>query len=233
MASQITIDSRFHGPPASGNGGYVCGLLARFIDGPTEVTLRRPAPLDRPLEVARADGVVRLLDGDTLIAEAVPAAVDIALPQPVSFEEAQAASQAYPGLRSHPFPECFVCGPQRREGDGLRLFSGPLPGSDVTAAPWVPPASLAGPDGHLSPEFVWAALDCPSGWSLSAQMPGRHAVLGRLAARLTAPVVPGDRYVVLAWPLGFEGRKGFAGAALFSAGGRLHAAARSTWVRLD
>ena len=36
----ITIDKRFRGPPNSGNGGYVCGLIADHIDGSAEITLR-------------------------------------------------------------------------------------------------------------------------------------------------------------------------------------------------
>ena len=46
----ITIDKRFRGPPNSGNGGYVCGLLAGHIDGRSaEIALRAPPPLARPL----------------------------------------------------------------------------------------------------------------------------------------------------------------------------------------
>ena len=39
----ITIARRFRGPPNSGNGGYVCGMLARHIAGAAEVMLRAPA----------------------------------------------------------------------------------------------------------------------------------------------------------------------------------------------
>ena len=42
-------------------------------------------------------------------------------------DEAVAASATYPGFSAHPFPTCFVCGPERAEGDGLRLFPGRLP----------------------------------------------------------------------------------------------------------
>jgi hypothetical protein len=55
--TQIIIDKRFCGPPNSGNGGYVCGRLARHIPGAAEVTLRAPPPLDTPLDaVATNDG---------------------------------------------------------------------------------------------------------------------------------------------------------------------------------
>jgi hypothetical protein len=53
----ITIARRFRGPPNSGNGGYVCGMLARYITGAAEVTLRAPPPLettdDRTLMLTR------------------------------------------------------------------------------------------------------------------------------------------------------------------------------------
>lgn len=39
----ITVDKRFKGPPTSANGGYVCGLLSQFVDGPAvSVRLRLP-----------------------------------------------------------------------------------------------------------------------------------------------------------------------------------------------
>ena len=57
-------------------------------------------------------------------------------------------------------------------------------------------------------------------------------MLGRLAAKMIAPIQPSDRCVVIGWPLGEDGRKLYAGSALFSADGELHAVARATWVRL-
>jgi hypothetical protein len=50
----LTIPSRFNGPAGVGNGGYVCGRIAAYVDGPATVTLRRPPPLDTPMEVERA-----------------------------------------------------------------------------------------------------------------------------------------------------------------------------------
>ena len=233
MSEYLTVESRFHGPPDAGNGGYVAGLLARFIGDPAQVTLRRPAPLDRPLEVIPGDSRALLMDGDALIAEAAPADPRVDLPPPVTFEDAQAAARDYPGFRTHPFPGCFVCGPERRFGEGLRIFPGPIAGMEgLVAAPWVPDTSLGAGDGNVRPEFVWAALDCPGGWALIDHAPGRYAVLGQLAARLITPVRSGERYVVAAWPLGAEGRKMYAGSAVFAASGDACAAARATWIRL-
>ena len=234
MSEQVTIDRRFRGPPESGNGGYVCGVVAGLVGGTAEVTLRRPPPLDRPLQVARLDdGGVALRDGETVIAEGAPAPVEIEAPEPVSFTEAEEARRSYLGFRRHIFPTCLVCGPQRTEGDGLRIFPGPIPGRDILAAPWTPDPSLAGEDSTVRPEFVWAALDCPSGWAVFGDpSQSRPAVLGRLAARLIAPIQPNDRCVVIGWPLGEDGRKLYSGTALFSHDGALRAVARATWVRL-
>ncbi len=80
MREQVTIDRRFRGPPDSANGGYVCGLLAGFLDTPAEVTLRRPPPIERPLTVEGDSGRVSLCDGETLIAEAVPSMNSATIP---------------------------------------------------------------------------------------------------------------------------------------------------------
>jgi hypothetical protein len=231
VSDAITIDHRFRGPPESGNGGYVCGVVAGLIGGTAEVTLRRPPPLGRPLEVARFDGGgIALRDGETIVAEGVPTSVEIEVPEPVTFEEAVTAAKSYLGFRHHPFPTCFVCGPKRAEGDGLRIFPGWVAGRNIVAAPWTPDASLADEDGQVRPEIVWAALDCPSGFAVIT--PETVAVLGRLAARLLAPVRPSERCVVIGSPRGQDGRKMYSGTALFGEDGSLRAFARAIWVRI-
>jgi hypothetical protein len=130
MTGSLVIVSRFCGPPDSGNGGYVCGLIAGYLDGPAEVTLRKPPPLETPLNLERdGGGSVRVRDGQTLIAEATssPNGPALQLPDPVSVQQARSAGarshlRVHPGL--HPFPTCFVCGPDRRPGDGLRILVG-------------------------------------------------------------------------------------------------------------
>jgi hypothetical protein len=231
--TSIIIGKRFCGPPESANGGYVCGVLAAFVDGAAEVTLRLPPPLDRPLDVERfSGGDVALRDGDGVIAEAAPTTFDIEVPKPVSIERAQQAAQHSIALDDKsPFRTCFVCGSQRGEGDGLRIFPGRVDGRDIVAAPWTPDASLAGGDGAVRPEFVWAALDCPSGFGVGFG-PETIVVLGKLAAKIVAPVEVGLRYVVIGWPLGSDGRKLYGGSALFTEDGALCGYARATWVTL-
>ena len=211
---ELAIDRRFRGPNTSANGGYACGLVASAFHEPVEVTLRLPPPLGTQL---RLDGN-RLLDGESVVAEAHPCHLHVDLPAPVSFEEATAAAQ--PDLHS-PFPECFVCG-HRRE-DGLRIFAGPVAGRDVVAAPWVPDPS------SCDQVFVWAALDCPGAYATGAMGRGT-VVLGRLAANVHRVPRPGERCVVVGWPLGADGRKHGAGTALFGEGGDVIGVARAVWI---
>jgi hypothetical protein len=222
MSVEIVIDRHFRGPTESGNGGYTCGVVDGFVDGPAEVTLRVPPPLGRALRVERDRDRVRVLDGGTLVAEAKPTTIDLEPPEPPSFETA-AGAELSDGDQDSPFPECFVCGPHREPGDGLRIFAGPLH-DRVVAATWVPAEPYTGR------EFVWAALDCPGAYACGFGERG-VLVLGRLAARVDALPRAGEHCVVVAWPLGDEGRKAYAGTALYGEGGRLLGVARATWIQ--
>jgi hypothetical protein len=216
---EVVIGRKFRGPTQSANGGYTCGLLASFLHGPAEVTLRLPPPLERPLEVT-TDGAVELRDGDALVAEAAHAQLELDLPDPISFEEAAAAALPE-GDKESAFPECFVCGWKRE--DGLRIYAGPVHARELVAATWVPR------EGAISSEFVWAALDCPGAYAVEFGQRG-NLVLGRLTARVEHLPHPGERCVVMAWPLGEEGRKLYAGTALFGEDGRVLGSARATWI---
>src|SRR3981189_2214940 len=170
--TSIIIDKRYCGPPNSGNGGYVCGRLARHIPGGAEVTLRAPPPLDKPLDVgATDDGLWELRDGAIVVATGAPASVELARMETASFDEACAAELMTPVKpHEHPLPTCFVCGPARAQGDGQRIFAGPLVrqsrnASLVLAATWTPDSTLAAEDGLIAPEFLWSALDCPPGYA--------------------------------------------------------------------
>lgn len=234
MAEQVVIESRFRGPAESGNGGYSCGVLARFIDPrAAEVTLRLPPPLDHPLEVERVDGGTALLhDGDSLVAEAQ--AIDgfeLEVPDPIGLEQADAARHDSPLHQHHPFPGCFVCGPERAVGDGLGVVCGPI-GSELVASPWEVDDSVPTEDGEVAAEIVWAVLDCPGGLSGMLVPEVGTCMLGRLAARIHEPIEPGRTYVAIGWPIGHEGRKVYAGSAIFSAEGELLADGRATWIEL-
>lgn len=132
MTETLVIAPRFCGPPDSGNGGYVCGRVARYVDGPAEITLRRPPPLATPMTVEPIDdGLVCIRNGDAVVAEGrrSPQNLPMVAPGAISIAEAitaGAGSLLRTNPEAHPFPTCFVCGPDRRPGDGLGIQVGPL-----------------------------------------------------------------------------------------------------------
>jgi hypothetical protein len=217
----MIVPARYNGPPDSANGGYACGLVAGHLGGVAEVTLRRPPPLDRELEVVRDNGRVEVRDGEVLVAEAEPVELTIDVPARVSVRAAEDASTRYQGFVHHAYNTCFVCGPERE--DGLRVYAGPVEGRpDVLAAPWMP-------NEDVRVELVWAALDCPSGWAVD-DFQREGVLLGRMAAEIDRLPPPGEPHVVLGWRLGEDRRKRFAGSALLTADGEVLARARSTWI---
>ncbi len=217
----MIVPGRYNGPPDSANGGYACGLVAGILGGVAEVTLRLPPPLDRELDVVRADGRIEIRDGDALVAEAERVELDVEVPEPVSVKAAEHASTRYEGFVHHAYNTCFVCGPKRE--DGLGVYAGPVEGRPgLLAAPWMP-----GED--VTPELVWAALDCPSGWAVD-DFQREGVLLGRMAAEIDRLPALGEPHVVLGWRIGEDGRKRYAGSALVTADGEVLARARSTWI---
>lgn len=244
----IVVARRFRGPHdgdrATGNGGYVCGLVAAAATPPAttiEIRARDGVPLDRPL-VVRAGAVGALLyDGSTLIACASAERLAVTTPTPPPLAVARAASRRFEALLEegsvhHAFPECFVCGHRRSPGDGMRLFPGPWLVDGVARGParvagWRPDASLLDPAGRLRPEFVWSALDCPGGWAL----PGPINT-GTLQVEIREPIDGGQELIVMGWreatPAGVRpgSRRRYAGSAMFDARGRLLALGAAIWV---
>jgi hypothetical protein len=229
----LRIDYRFRGPPQSGNGGYVAGLLARALGGSDiEVTLRAPPPLGRELELRMTEPGAELRDGDELIASAARAPTEIVPPPPPSLAAARAASQGFTGFATHFFPGCFVCGPERSPGDGLCIFPGAVdPDEGQVASEWTATADLGDRDGDVSTEFVWAALDCPGYFAV--QQVARRAVLGRISVRLFADVPVGKPLIVTGWGIESAGRKHKVGTALFDEAGQALAVALATWISLE
>jgi hypothetical protein len=247
----LLIAPRFCGPPGSGNGGYVSGRVAAYLDsaglnGPVTVTLRKPPPLDAHLAVARdGDGALRVTHDGALIAEAAQAeeGPPLEVPERVSAQQAHTAVGRAAYYADPVFPCCFVCGTDREPGDGLRIFPGQVYGRRLWAAPWTPDKSVTDDGGTVRREMVWAALDCPSGIA-AAEAAGLSAdtaiLLGRMTATLAAPLAAqsaalpaaGDECRVIAWPQARDGRKLTAGSALLAPDGTVLAAARTVWLTI-
>lgn len=222
------IPRRFNGPPDSGHGGYSAGLAASLVDGPAEVALRAPPPLEQELTAERRpDGSVAVSSGDVLVMEARPTRVELAPPDPVEPSDARRVDPA-DFLEGHPFPTCFACGPERAREDGLRLFPGAVPGRELFAVAWTPAAEF-GTDGATDPLFVWAALDCPSCAPARGPAP---IVLASLAVDIRRPVPLEEPHVVGAWEVRREGRKRFTGVALWDSEGTVLARGRALWIEL-
>ena len=204
-----TIDPRFNGPPGSGNGGYACGLVAGLLGGPAEVTLRLPPPLGTPL---RWDGE-RLLDGDAR----------------------GGRGRGWPTWTSSRLRRCPS--PRRRRRRAATRASSGTPS---------PPASSAGRSATTatgcgsSPRRSRARTSSPRRGSRTrsrrrssgrpSTVPARSPSAGTRAASRCSGGWPrevrelprsGERCVVVAKPLGEDGRKLYAATALYGEDGGL------------
>lgn len=236
--SGIVIAQRFCGPPSSGNGGYCAGLLARGISGPATAVLKARIPLDIPLDLDGDTGRQVLISGEgEVIGEGLAASPGTLpdVPPPPTWEAAVAAEARHIGIGQRFHPICFSCGPERGEGDGLRVFAGQLEGEEEgrLACTWTPHANFADAGGLIPTEVIWAALDCP-GFFAWVVREGRHgALLGTMTGEVLRHPRAGEPCIVTAWPLERSGRKETAGVALFSAGGELLARAQQVWIVMN
>lgn len=236
MKKTVKIESRFCGPPKSGNGGYVCGLVGEALQNSATVRLFLPPPLDKELTLSVDENQAFLVDDTQPIAKGWVDTFSIECPAAPSFTEAEAASQQFIGHERHPFPTCFVCGPHRSEGDGLRIFPGPLPDTDVVAAPWIPNHSLNHSQNDelatIDRIFIWAALDCTSAFPLLPTAEGKALVLGQMSVQIERDVMVGEKCVMLGWPRSVEGKKHFSSSAIIAEDGTVAAMAKAIWIEV-
>jgi hypothetical protein len=238
MQESVVIQERFRGPPQSGNGGYVGGTFAKFAPegtGEAEITLRAPIPLDEPMAVNHTDEGVTVTHGETLIAQVKRVTYDLQIPKPPSWQDVElAAPSSYSLLQNdNPLfegrtgfhPICFCCGVEH--DDGLGVFTAPV-GKQV-AAVWKTKTAWADNCGDLPDEYIWTALDCPGQFAYRAQgvITG---MLGRITAKIHHKAKAGDSFLVTAWPIRVEGKKHFAGSAMFNKSGDLVAEATTLWI---
>lgn len=220
--------------------------MAATIGDTVSVRLHRPPPLECDLDLQRVDdNQWQLRQGEVQFATAKPTRVPAQhVPAPVDYVAALAASRNYYGHIEHPYPTCFVCGPQRARGDGLRIFAGRVREppvaqqhnhvltNDIVAAPWMPHESLSDGDGKVRPEFMWAALDCP-GYFASMQLGAmRPALLGELAVQIERRVHIDEPCVIVGWRILIEGRKHKVGTAMFDEDGERCAVGVATWLEV-
>lgn len=228
----VVIESRFNGIPDIALGGYVSGVLARRRKK-AEVSLRRPVRVNEQYEMSTGpDDSEILKQGNDVYAIARDCSLDdLELPHSVGLEEARVASSQYLGHRRHPFPNCFVCGPSRSQGEGLRIFPGKVAGRELVAAPWRPTRDLGSSSGIVEPEIIWSALDCPTIWAiiLTGKPDSKdQAVTSKLAVQLVNPVQAEQDNVVVGWKVSETDRTRVAGGAIYSADGQFRAIARHT-----
>jgi hypothetical protein len=237
----LVVPRRFRGPATSGNGGWTSGALAALLVAGTEpaapvrVRLSAPPPLETPMSVDAADdGVTASVDGRVVATATVLGDADagaIAPVSPVALDEAERATARFPGLTDHPFPECFVCGTARTDGLGLR--PGPVDDGlgERVGAVWRPDASLVAADGRVTLPVVWAALDCPGGWSVA--IAGRPMVLGTMSARVLERPAAREPLVVAGRALDVSDRKALTATTLYRPDGQVLAMATHVWVAVN
>ncbi len=238
QAQTVEVKDRFRGPPNSGNGGYVGGLVASLYDDnhqPIEVTLRAPIPMDQPLEVLHTSQGISLHRGDQLIVESQPATIDMQVPTPPTLDEVDNAAPDSVALINglNPFlpkgkgfhPICFCCGAQH--DDGLQVFAAPVQGGAQVAVRWHAKEQW-GVEGNLPMPYVWAALDCPGQFAYYAN-DITTGMLGRITGQADS-VAAGQDYLITGWRIAVEGKKHFAGTALFTLQGELLAKTTQVWI---
>ncbi|MFD0791356.1 hypothetical protein ACFQ0P_13195 [Microbacterium insulae] len=231
LMEPIVIHPRHNGPRRSANGGFAAGAIARRVDADVvTVKLRRPVPLGKTLRVIAREGQgCEVLNGRTLIADAAPGRlVETVMPQAPDWHEAEAARNAHPlaGVR-HPFSDCVVCAPGRR--DGMHVTPGPLPDRpEMLAAPWLVDSRDA--VGGTAPfAAVWAAMDCPS-YPAAALRERELCLLGTMTASVMRRPRVGEQLVVFSWTRERVGRRIETSVAVVDASGVVAARADSTWI---
>jgi hypothetical protein len=226
----IEIPRGYAGPPFAANGGYVAGMLAGRVGlMSAHVDLKAPVPMDTAVRVVTTDSTATAYAGDVALATASAASL---LPLEVPSVDIQSAHNAVRSLdtSAHPFPDCWVCGPNRAAGAGLHLLPGTVR-DGVVATPWRPTPWQTDSDGTVPLHVMTAALDCPSAFAV--MQPGSAALLASMAFTVDRLPHEGEQLVVVGWQRSIEGRKMRAGTAVTTPTGDVVARASTLWISVD
>lgn len=230
----LTIPVDRNGPRSSGNGGWTAGALAMHLPDSSAVTvmLRQPPPLGVAMPVVTTDGQAVLqhhVTGKT-VATAQPAASDWQQPAIPAISPARATELAptYAGSENHPFPTCYVCGLDRTDPIAMRLTPAATEtlapsGHPITACTWQVPDDVDIPT-------LWAALDCPGGWSVD--LAGRPMVLGTMTATVNIQPAGGATAVIMGACLSQDNTKARTQTSLW-VDGELCGEATAIWIAVD
>ena len=234
--TEIIVARQFRGPPVTANGGYICGVLSNAVGGRGSAMLRNGVPLDTAVTLTQGEdgGVVLTNAAGDLLGSAKPASDEAILqpPAPPSLEDARRYAAASRFAERSLHRGCFSCCIEREDGEGLGVHVGQIDGAEpgLCAGTWTPHANFAGPDGTIPDEITWAALDCPGSmaWWMKTDTP--VGLLGTMAGEVLVKPRAGETYVVVAWADKVEGRKHYAGVALFDAQGQVMARSGQIWI---
>ena len=245
----MRLDKKYCGPPRSGNGGYVCGLCAQhsyFSLSPEnqeqirepfsfEVKYKNPLPVETEFQVINSarESSLTDMDGNQVFAQGkTTTGTSTSLPDPITYRQAQEAAVKSLPSDQHIFPDCFVCGPNRHTGDGLRIFAGPLGSEPMVAAPWDVHPSFVLKERLLPLPVLWAALDCPGYFAYHFQSSSTFipTVLAKMQCTVYDNQIRSNDLVVMGWVKKQKLPLIEVGTALFE-GKHLLAQAEAVWMQ--
>lgn len=234
----FTIDRRFCGPPQSSNGGYFCGMVAEHFSTPVAIRLKAPPPLNVPLTLEPDGDRTRIRDDRQDIGIALQAGEP---PEPspfMSLDQARLISEQgrVDASINHPFPSCFVCGPNRDRADGMRVFTGPNADETLYAAHWFAEAAWASNGKTIDARYIWSAMDCPSSGPAFATVLDPEStkayVLGTLEVHIEKDVPVGQDYVITCSLDEDTGKVYKTRVSLYGHQGTHYATGRAVWVQV-
>ena len=244
--TSVSIDSVYNGPVNCGNGGYISGLLAHFIEGDAEIRINAAFPVETPLQITNTDKGIGVYLDDKLLGSAHSIQLELGIPTPPDLASATAASQRFDFMHASDPKGCYVCSPLRTADKGLRVFCGALneiiePDSsidwrtkidkNIVAAVWRPTDKLCNNTGNIDNIYVWSALDCPGAYAIKAvEADAGLQLLGTCSGSIKTPLNPNEDYVISSWKISpNSGRKRFMGVAIHNKAGELMACAKQIW----